>query len=151
MVGVSRYPVRMEPRVSLVTLGVANLARALAFYRDGLGWRASPASVGDVAFFQAGGVVLALYPRPLLAADARVPDTAPGFGGITLAHNVRERDDVDRTLAEAVRAGATLLKPAADAEWGGRSGYFADPDGHPWEVAWNPSFPMRADGTIELP
>jgi catechol 2,3-dioxygenase-like lactoylglutathione lyase family enzyme len=141
----------MESRISVVTLGVRDLGRAVAFYRDALGWRQSPASVGDVAFFQAGGIVLALYPRPLLAADARVTDTAAGFGGITLAQNVRQREDVDRTLAEAARAGATILKPAEDAEWGGRSGYFADPDGHPWEVAWNPGFPMGEDGTIRLP
>jgi hypothetical protein len=141
----------MESRISVVTLGVQDLGRAVAFYRDALGWRQSQASVGDVAFFQAGGIVLALYPRPLLAADARVTDTAAGFGGITLAQNVRQRDDVDRTLAEAARAGATILKPAEDAEWGGRSGYFADPDGHPWEVAWNPGFPMDEDGTIRLP
>ncbi len=141
----------MDPRLNLVTLGVADLARALAFYRDGLGWRPSPASVGDVVFFQAGGVVLALYPRPLLAADARVADAGAGFGGITLAQNVRAREDVDRTLAGAARAGATILKPAEDAEWGGRSGYFADPDGYPWEVAWNPGFPMDEDGTVRLP
>ena len=146
-----RYVDRMEPRLSLVTLGVADLGRALAFYRDGLGWRPSSASVGDVVFFQAGGVILALYPRPLLAADARMVDAAPGFGGITLAHNVAAREDVDRTLGEAVRAGATLLKPAQDAEWGGRSGYFADPDGHPWEVAWNPGFPIGADGIVRAP
>lgn len=141
----------MDARLSLVTLGVADLGRALAFYRSALGWRPSSASVGDVSFFQLGGVVLALYPRPLLAADARVADPPPGFGGITLAQNVRTRDDVDRTLADAARAGATILKPAEDAKWGGRSGYFADPDGHPWEIAWNPGFPMDEDGTIRLP
>ncbi|HEX9399091.1 MAG TPA: VOC family protein [Anaeromyxobacter sp.] len=134
-----------------MTLGVADLTRALAFYRDGLGWTPSPASAADVVFFQAGGVVLALYPRALLADDARAVDAAPGFGGITLAHNVRRREDVDRTLAEAVRAGATLQKPAEDTEWGGRSGYFADPDGHPWEVAWNPGFPLGEDGIVRVP
>jgi catechol 2,3-dioxygenase-like lactoylglutathione lyase family enzyme len=145
----------MEPRISLITLGVDDLARSVAFYRDGLGFPLSTASMeGVVAFFRTGGVVLALYPRPLLAADASLPDRRGAwkeFGGIALAHNVRERDDVDATLALAVRAGARLLTPAADAEWGGRSGYFADPDGHPWEVAWNPGFPFAEDGTLVLP
>ncbi len=141
----------MEPRISLITLGVADLSRALRFYRDGLGWPLSRASVGDIAFFQAGGVVLALYPRTLLAADARQPDEGHGFGGITLAHNVRQRADVDRVLNDAVTAGGHLLKPAEEADWGGYSGYFADPDGHPWEVAWNPHFPFNQDGSVRLP
>lgn len=140
----------MEPRLNLVTLGVTSLDRAVAFYRDALGWRMSEQSVGDVAFFQAGGVVLALYPRHLLAEDAHLPDGPGGFGGITLAHNVRARDDVDRVLAEVAAAGARILKPAEDAFWGGRSGYFADPDGHPWEVAWNPGFALDAEGLVRL-
>ncbi|HSU14929.1 VOC family protein [Longimicrobium sp.] len=145
----------MEPRISLVTLGVEDLARSVAFYRDGLGWPMSGASVeGTVAFFRAGGVVLALYPRPLLAADASLPDRHGAwkeFGGIALAHNVRERGEVDAALERAVSIGGRILTPAADAEWGGRSGYFADPDGHPWEVAWNPAFPFANDGTLILP
>jgi uncharacterized protein len=140
----------MEPRVNLVTLGVADLARAVAFYRDGLRWPMSDRSVGDVAFFQAGGVVLALYPRPLLAEDARLPDGPGGFDGITLAQNVHARDDVDRVLSEVAAAGARILKPAEDASWGGRSGYFADPDGHAWEVAWNPGFPLDEEGLVRL-
>lgn len=140
----------MEPRLNLVTLGVAELGRAVAFYRDALRWPMSNESVGDVAFFQAGGVVLALYPRPLLAEDARLPEGPGGFGGITLAQNVREREDVDRVLAEVAAAGARILKPAEDAFWGGRSGYFADPDGHPWEVAWNPGFPLDGEGLVRL-
>jgi len=141
----------MEPRISLITLGVADLVRALHFYQDGLGWPLSHASVGDVAFFQTGGVVLALYPRTLLAADARQPDEGHGFGGITLAHNVRQKADVDRVLNDAVTAGGHLLKPAEEADWGGYSGYFADPDGHPWEVVWNPHFPFNPDGSVRLP
>ncbi len=141
----------MEPRISLITLGVADLSRALRFYRDGLGWPLSRASVGDIAFFQAGGVILALYPRTLLAADARQPDEGHGFGGITLAHNVRQKADVDRVLTDAVTAGGHLLKPAEEADWGGYSGYFADPDGHPWEVAWNPFFSFNPDGSLYLP
>ncbi|HEX8995669.1 MAG TPA: VOC family protein [Ktedonobacterales bacterium] len=141
----------MEPYISLITLGVADLERALRFYRDGLRWPLSSASGGDIAFFRTGGVVLALYPRELLAADARVPAGGAGFGGVTLAHNVASREDVERTLAEAAAAGASILKPAEQAEWGGYSGYFADPDGYPWEVAWNPGFPLRPDGSVQLP
>jgi catechol 2,3-dioxygenase-like lactoylglutathione lyase family enzyme len=141
----------MEPRLSLVTLGVSNLDRSRSFYCDVLGWKPARQSVGDVVFFQAGGVVLALYPRALLAEDARVADAGGReFGGFTLAHNVPGREDVDRVLAEVARRGARILRPAEDAFWGGRMGYFADPDGNPWEVAWNPGFPMDAEGTVRL-
>lgn len=141
----------MQPRISLITLGVADLDRARRFYGDGLGWRESRASNDQIAFYHTGGAVLALYPRDLLAEDAKQPPGVPGFGGITLAQNVPAREDVDATLAEAVAAGATLAKPAEDAFWGGRSGYFLDPDGHAWEVAWNPHFPLGADGAVQLP
>lgn len=141
----------MEPYVSLITLGVEDLDRSVAFYRDGLGWPVSGASAGDVAFLCTGGVVLSLYPRDKLAEDARVDPDGAGFRGITLAHNVREREDVDRALETAVAVGARLIKPAEDAFWGGRGGYFADPDGHLWEVAWNPSFPLGPGGYPELP
>jgi hypothetical protein len=141
----------MEPRITLVTLGVSDLPRSVAFYRDGLGFPLSSASTEEVAFFRLQGLALGLYPRRLLAEDAAVPDSAPGFSGITLAHNVRERDEVDRTLEHAARAGATITKRAEDAFWGGRSGYFADPDGHLWEVAWNPGLPLGPDGTMTLP
>lgn len=139
----------MEPRVSLVTLGVADMARARRFY-EALGWRASGPAEG-VTFFQAGGMILSLYGRDALAEDAHLPPGGSGFGGITLAYNVRERGDVDRVLAEAHAAGAAILKPGEDVFWGGYSGYFADPDGHPWEVAWNPFFPLAEDGSIRLP
>ena len=139
----------MEPRISLVTLGVADMARARRFY-EALGWRASGPGE-DVTFFQAGGMILSLYGRAALAEDAHLPAEGAGFGGATLGYNVRERADVDRTLDEARAAGATILKPAEDVFWGGYSGYFADPDGHPWEVAWNPHFPILDDGTIRLP
>ena len=141
----------MDARISLITLGVEDLKRSTQFYRDGLKWPLSSATGATITFLRTSGAVLALYPRHLLAADARLAPEGSGFGGITLAHNVRERDDVDRVLVEAVAAGARLLKPAEDAFWGGRSGYFADPDGFPWEVAWNPGFPLRPDGAIELP
>lgn len=141
----------MEPRISLVTLGVDDLQRAVRFYRDGLGWPLSSASSDEVAFFRTGGVVLGLYPRDLLAEDANLPSGGSGFGGITLAHNVREQSEVERVLARATAAGASLLKPAQATTWGGYHGYFADPDGHPWEVAWNPFFPFGPDGALVLP
>lgn len=142
----------MEPRLNIVTLGVRDVKRSIRFYSQGLGWSLSAASIDDIAFFQLGGVVLALYPLEALAEDAQVPKTTrKGFGGITLAQNVRTPKEVDDVLAQALQAGATLLKPAQDVFWGGRSGYFADPDGHSWEVAWNPHFSMDATGSLKLP
>jgi catechol 2,3-dioxygenase-like lactoylglutathione lyase family enzyme len=141
----------LKPYVSLITLGVEDLDRSVAFYRDGLGWPVSGVSADDVAFLRTGGVVLSLYPCDKLAEDARMEPNGVGFRGITLAHNVREREDVDRALETAVAAGAKLIKPGEDAFWGGRSGYFADPDGHLWEVAWNPGFPLGPGGYPELP
>ncbi|MBE7459538.1 MAG: VOC family protein [Zoogloeaceae bacterium] len=140
----------MEPRLNIVTLGVRDLERAISFYRDGLKWPLLSASVGDFALFNlATGTALALYPRGLLADDANVKD-GDGFGGITLAQNVSDKETVDQVLAQAVKAGGTLLRPAAKAEWGGYSGYFADLDGHPWEVAWNPFFVLES-GQLRLP
>lgn len=131
----------MEPRITLVTLGVSDLARSIRFYRDGLGLpqRATPESV---AFFEMRGMWLSLYAREALAEDATVSPEGSGFRGFTLAHNVRSPDAVDRLLAEAVAAGATLVKPGQKVFWGGYSGYFGDPDGFLWEVAWNPDLPI---------
>ena len=140
----------MEQRVSLITLGVADLARSLDFYQR-LGWRRSMAQSEGVVFFQAGGMGLALYPRDELAKDAKLSAEGNGFGGMTLAYNARSREDVDAVLAQAEAAGAKLLKPAEEAFWGGYSGYFSDPDGFAWEVAWNPSFPIATDGSIHIP
>ena len=139
----------MEQRLSLVTLGVADLERARRFYEEGLGWRRGNAHA-EVVFFQIGGAVLALWSRDALAADARLPGVGNGFGGIALAHNTRTRAEVDQVLAEAEAAGATILKRAEEASWGGYSGYFADPDGHPWEVAWNPEWTLLEDGSVRL-
>jgi hypothetical protein len=139
----------MEPRLSLVTLGVVDVARARTFY-EALGFRAGKASQDSVTFFDAGGVVLALYGRASLAEDATVEDSEPGFSGIALAHNARSEAEVDRALDEAVGAGGRLIKPAAKTFWGGYSGYFADPDGHLWEVAYNPYFKLGSDGRVEL-
>jgi hypothetical protein len=116
--------------LSIVTLGVGDLGRAVAFYRDGLGWPLSAASEEDIAFFRTVGVVLALYPREALAEDVGVDPAGGGFPGFTLAHNVADRETVDSTLAGAASAGARIVKEARDASWGGRSGYFADHDGH---------------------
>jgi len=140
----------MEQRISLITLGVTDLDRARDFY-ERLGWRRSVRRAEGVAFFQVGGMALALYPRTALAADAQLAPAGEGFGGVVLAHNVRRREEVEAVLAEAVSAGARLLRPAHETEWGGYVGYFADLDDHPWEVAWNPGFPIRDDGAIELP
>ncbi len=139
----------MEPRISLITLGVADMAKSRAFYEN-LGWQSGSQSNSDVTFFQAGGMILGLYGRAALAADAGVTDSTSGFAGIALAYNGRDKAEVDAVLAEAVAAGGTLVKAAEDVFWGGYSGYFADPDGHLWEVAWNPSFPIASDGTITL-
>jgi uncharacterized protein len=139
----------MEQRLSLVTLGVTDVGRARRFYEDGLGWRRGN-DHPDVVFFQLGGMVLALWGREALAEDARLPGAGSGFGGIALAYNTRSREEVDEVLKEAEAAGATILKPAEDTFWGGYSGYFADPDGHLWEVAWNPGWTLAADGSISL-
>ncbi len=139
----------MEQRVSIVTLGVGNLKRSREFY-ERLGWRRSGVGGDDVVFFQTGGMALALYARDDLAKDAKIAADGHGFGGVALAYNTRSREEVDTVLAEAQAAGAKLLKPAEQAFWGGYSGYFSDPDGHLWEVAWNPSFPIAEDGSIRI-
>jgi len=141
----------MEPRVSFITLGVSDLQRSKKFYRDGLGFPLSSGSKDDIAFFKTAGVVLALYPTEKLAEDAQVPVHGSGFRGVTLAHNVRRREEVSEVLAVAAAAGGTITKPAQDVFWGGHSGYFSDPDGHLWEVVWNPYFPFADDGSIVVP
>ncbi len=121
----------MEQRMSLITLGVADLAQSRRFYERGLGWRPSSASNANITFYQIGSMGLALYPRVALAQDAHLANDGRGFGGITLAYNVRQREEVEAVLAEAESAGASILKPAEETAWGGYSGYFADPDGYP--------------------
>lgn len=139
----------MEQRLSLVTLGVADLGRAARFYQD-LGWRRGN-NHAEVAFFQLGGMIFGLFGRKALAADAGLPDEpANGFGGIVLAYNARSRAEVDGVLAEAAAAGATITKPAENTFWGGYSGCFADPDGHLWEIAWNPDWTIEPDGSVKL-
>jgi len=140
----------MEQRISIVTLGVAELERSRKFY-ERLGWRRSMPKAEGVVFFQAGGMALALYPRDELAKDAQLSAEGNGFPAIALAYNARSREEVDRVLAEAKTAGAKIPKSAREASWGGYSGYFTDPDGFPWEVAWNPSFSIAEDGSIRVP
>lgn len=141
----------MEQRLSLVTLGVANVRASRAFY-ERMGWTASSAFGGDdVAFFQLGGIVLSVYGRGHLAKDAGFSPDGAGFGGIALAQNVRSKGEVDEILARAETAGGRILAKAEDKFWGGYSGYFADPDGHPWEVAWNPGFTLTEDGRLVVP
>jgi uncharacterized protein len=138
----------MEQRLSLVTLGVDDLERARSFYRE-LGWVESSQSNDEVAFFQAGGIVFALWSRASLANDSAVEDTG-GWGGVTLAYNTRNRDGVDEVIEEARKAGATIGREPAETFWGGYSGVFIDPDGHPWEVAHNPFWELSDDGTVRL-
>ena len=140
----------MEPRITLITLGVSDMARSRAVYA-GLGWKASSASQPEVVFFQGNGLALALFGRKALAEDARVEDRPTGFAAVSLAYNARSKAEVASVFAEALAAGATGLKPPHDVFWGGYSGYFADPDGHLWEVAWNPFFPLDHKGNLLLP
>jgi predicted lactoylglutathione lyase len=139
----------MEQRVSLATLGVRDLARARAFY-EGLGWTTRAEPEDDVVFFQAGGMVVALWSRASLAEDSGVEDRG-GWGGVTFAYNARTPDEVDAVLEEARAAGAAIPRPGAETFWGGYSGMFVDPDGHAWEVAHNPRWIIRDDGSVELP
>lgn len=140
----------MEPRISIVTLGVDDLDRAVRFYEQ-MGLKAGMKVPGDVAFFQMGGTLLALWPREKLAADAGVEDNRPGFSGAALAYNTRSDAEVTDVLAAAEKAGGRIVKPAQRAFWGGWYGYFADTEGHLWEVAHNPDFPIDAEGRISLP
>ncbi|MEN9491723.1 MAG: hypothetical protein RJA63_2172 [Pseudomonadota bacterium] len=129
----------MAPRISLITLGVSDLARARLFYEK-LGFPVRPESTGDVVFFGLNGLWLALYPRQALAEDIGCVRLGEGFSAITLAHNVRSKEEVATVLSLAENLGGKTIKPAQDTSWGGFSGYFADPDEHLWEIAWNPFF-----------
>jgi uncharacterized protein len=139
----------MEQRISLVTLGVRDLARARAFY-EALGWVTGAAPEDDVVFFRSGGMILALWDRDRLAEDSGVED-AGGWGGVTLAHNVRSSEEVDAVMEEVRTAGGTVVREPGKTFWGGYSAAFTDPDGHPWEIAHNPHWRIRDDGSVELP
>jgi len=138
----------MEQRVSLITLGVSDLERARNFY-EALGWETGAAPADDVVFFQAGGMIVALWGREQLAEDSVVEDGG-GWGGITLAYNVRSPDEADAVIEEARRAGARIVREPAETFWGGYSAVFVDPDGHPWEVAHNPHWTLAEDGSVRL-
>ncbi|MDP2029302.1 MAG: VOC family protein [Thiobacillus sp.] len=137
----------MEQRISLITLGVQDLATSTAFY-EALGWQRSMRQAEGVSFFQCGGLAFALWPWTSLAVDAGVSPERSGAGGFALAYNTRTRKEVDAVLAEVA---AVIVKPAAEVFWGGYSGYFRDLDGHLWEVAWTPGFVLDAAGAVTLP
>jgi catechol 2,3-dioxygenase-like lactoylglutathione lyase family enzyme len=139
----------LDPRISLITLGVEDVARATEFY-ERLGWKKSAASQEAVTFIQLKGTVLGLFSRQSLAEDAQVENTPKGFSGVTLAHNVASERGVDAVYKFALSCGATPVKPPEKVFWGGYSGYFADPDGHLWEVAHNPFFPLDKEGHVVL-
>ncbi len=138
----------MEQRVSVITLGVADLGRARAFY-EALGWVTGAEPGDDVVFFQAGGMVLALWDRAKLAEDSGV-EASRGWGGVTLAHNLRSPSEVDAVIAQARAAGAEIAREPGETFWGGYSGVFVDPEGHPWEVAHNPRWSIGEDGSVDL-
>jgi hypothetical protein len=140
----------MEQKISIITLGVTDLDRSREFY-ERLGWRRSMAASQGIVFFQTGAMVLALYPYGDLAKDASISPDGHGFNRMTLAYNARTRGEVDSVLEEAQVCGGNILKPAQETSWGGYSGYFSDPDGFLWEVAWNPFFAIADDGGLCIP
>jgi catechol 2,3-dioxygenase-like lactoylglutathione lyase family enzyme len=140
----------MNQHLHIITLGVKDLSSARAFYSEVLGWKPSSASNEGVTFFQAGGVVLSLYPREALAEDASLPAVGTGFGGVTFAFNTRSEREVDEIISDLKSKGVTILKPPQKAFWGGYHAYFADPDGNPWEVAFNPYFSFDNSGNLAL-
>jgi predicted lactoylglutathione lyase len=149
----SIFPLRqentMEQRISLVTLGVKDIATSKRFYANGLRWKAVFENK-EIIFFQTGGMIFALFLRDKLAEDFQVDPATFGPPAMSLAYNVRAKSEVDPLMKQAATAGATILRPAREASWGGYSGYFADPDGFAWEVAWNPAWRLAPDGTVEF-
>lgn len=141
----------MNPRINIITLAVENLAKSLDFYEKGLGWKKSAASQENIAFFQLGGIVLSLYPRQLLAEDAGISEEGSGFSGITLAYNAKSENEVDEVIAKVESLGAVIVKRPQKVFWGGYSSYFRDPDGHLFEVAFNPFFEFDDRDILKLP
>lgn len=141
----------MRQKLNLITLGVENFDKAVDFYEAGLGWKKSSASQGDIAFFQLGGIVMALYPKKLLAKDAGINEAGNGFSGITIAYNAKSEQEVDHVLQEVERLGAKIIKPAEKVFWGGYSGYFKDLDGYLFEVAYNPFWNFDDNDNLVLP
>jgi catechol 2,3-dioxygenase-like lactoylglutathione lyase family enzyme len=142
--------VTVPARLGIVTLAVADVARSCRFF-EALGWERASSSMPEIAWFGVGGTWIGLFGREDLAADAGVPAAGSGFEGFTLAVNVPDREAVDAALATALEAGATLVKAAVTTDFGGYGGYFADPDGHLWEIMYNPGFPLDADGNVQIP
>lgn len=142
----------MSARISMVTLGVEDLERSRRFYEEGLDWPVSSDSVeGEIVFLRLDGTILALYSYDALAEETGLPaNRGVGFGGVTLARNFRTREEVDQAMSAAVAAGARVLADPVERFWGGYSGYFADPDGYPWELAWGPDFVYNEDGSLKL-
>ena len=141
----------MRQKLTLITLGVRDLRKSLEFYENGLGWKRLPQSMDELPLFRLGGMVLSLYGWSHLADDATLDPQGSGFRGITLAYNAVSREEVDAVFAQLHRIGADVVKPPQDVFWGGHSGYFADLDGHLWEVAWNPYFTLNERGEVVLP
>lgn len=141
----------MRQKLNIVTLGVEDFQRSLNFYQNGLGWKTSSASTENIAFFQLGGIIFALYPRDKLAEDVTIAPEGHGFSGITLAYNAKNEAEVDEVLRNVDKLGAKIVKKAQKVFWGGYSGYFADLDGHLWEVAWNPFFEFDDSDDLVLP
>ncbi len=141
----------MRQKLNIVTLGVEDFQRSLNFYQNGLNWKTSSASTENIAFFQLGGIVFALYPRDKLAEDVTIAPEGHGFSGITLAYNAKNEAEVDEVLRNVEKLGAKIVKKAQKVFWGGYSGYFADPDGHLWEVAWNPFFEFDDSDNLVIP
>lgn len=141
----------MRQKLNIVTLGVEDFQRSLNFYQNGLGWKTSSASTENIAFFQLGGIVFALYPRDKLAEDVTIAPEGHGFSGITFAYNAKNEAEVDEVLRNVEKLGAKIVKKAQKVFWGGYSGYFADLDGHLWEVAWNPFFEFDDSDNLVLP
>ena len=140
----------MNQHLHIITLGVREFERSQKFYAETLGWKPAGASNAGIAFFQAGGVVLALYPRDKLAEDALVPPEGSGFSGITLAYNAQSESEVDEIIRDMRSKGVNIIKEPQKVFWGGYSSYFADPDGYHWEVAYNPFFPFDEQGNLKL-
>jgi catechol 2,3-dioxygenase-like lactoylglutathione lyase family enzyme len=141
----------MRQKLNLITLGVDDFQKSLTFYEKGLGWKKSSASMEDIAFFPLGGMVLGLYPRKLLAEDATINSEGTGFTGISISYNAKSELEVDEVLKQVEKLGATIIKPAQKVFWGGYSGYFKDPDGHLFEVAYNPFWELDENDNIKLP
>ncbi len=141
----------MRQKITLITLGVTDLEKAVNFYENGVGWKRSSGSTDNLVLFDLGGIGLALYSRKLLAEDANVPEGGNGFPGITLAYNAKNETEVDVVLAEVAKLGGTIVKPAQKVFWGGYSGYFKDPDGHLIEVAYNPFWELDEKGNLKIP